>query len=70
NQPALIAGHDGIDAMLDEAYLAHRLVEEVNDRFIAHFGQALIPLDTTVATQVAHQLIGEPFANPLHQAVP
>ncbi|WP_033887380.1 hypothetical protein, partial [Pseudomonas aeruginosa] len=67
--PALLAGHDGLDALLDEAYLAHRLVEEVNDRYIAHFGQALIPLDTTVANLVAHQLIGEPFANRLDEAV-
>lgn len=67
--PALLEGHDGLDALLDEAYLAHRLVEEVNDRYIAHFGQPLIPLDTTVANVVAHQLIGEPFANQLDEAV-
>lgn len=67
--PALLDGHDGLDALLDEAYLAHRLVEEVNDRYIAHFGQPLIPLDTTVANLVAHQLIGEPFANQLDEAV-
>ncbi|HSX69979.1 MAG TPA: hypothetical protein VLF16_03520, partial [Pseudomonas sp.] len=53
----------------DEAYLAHRLVEEVNDRYIAHLGQPLIPLDTTVANVIAHQLIGEPFANQLDEAV-
>ncbi|WP_152218909.1 hypothetical protein [Pseudomonas sp. SCB32] len=67
--PALLNGHDGLDALLDEAYLAHRLVEEVNDRYIAHFNQPLIPLDTTVANLVAHQLIGEPFANQLDEAV-
>ncbi|MCY1276810.1 hypothetical protein D9M68_464430 [compost metagenome] len=67
--PALMAGHDGLDGLLDEAYLAHRLVEEVNDRYIAHLGQPLIPLDTTVANLVAHQLIGEPFANRLDEAV-
>lgn len=67
--PGLLDGHDGLDALLDEAYLAHRLVEEVNDRYIAHFSQPLIPLDTTVANLVAHQLIGEPFANQLDEAV-
>ncbi|PJI48034.1 MAG: hypothetical protein CTR55_14810 [Pseudomonas sp.] len=67
--PDLLDGHDGLDALLDEAYLAHRLVEEVNDRYIAHFNQPLIPLDTTVANLVAHQLIGEPFANQLDEAV-
>ncbi|MDO9625946.1 MAG: hypothetical protein Q7J46_18415 [Pseudomonas sp.] len=67
--PALLNGHDGLDGLLDEAYLAHRLVEEVNDRYIAHLGQPLIPLDTTVANLIAHQLIGEPFANQLDEAV-
>jgi len=67
--PALMAGHEGLDGLLDEAYLAHRLVEEVNDRYITHLGQPLIPLDTTVANLIAHQLIGEPFANQLDEAV-
>ncbi|GLZ86249.1 hypothetical protein Pres01_23000 [Metapseudomonas resinovorans] len=67
--PALMAGHNGLEGLLDEAYLAHRLVEEVNDRYIVHFGQPLIPLDTTVANLIAHQLIGEPFANQLDEAV-
>nr|WP_100548462.1 MULTISPECIES: hypothetical protein [unclassified Pseudomonas] len=67
--PPLIDGHEGLEGLLDEAYLAHRLVEEVNDRYIAHLGQPLIPLDTTRANLIAHQLIGEPFANQLDEAV-
>jgi hypothetical protein len=67
--PALINGHDGLDGLLDEAYLAHRLIEEVNDLYIGQFGQPLIPLDTTVANLIAHQLIGEDFANQLDAAV-
>lgn len=67
--PNLLEGHQGLDALLDESYLAHRLVEEVNDRYITHLGQPLIPLDTTVANLIAHQLIGEPFANQLDEAV-
>jgi len=66
---ALMDGHEGLDGMLDEAYLAHRLVEEVNDRYITHLGQPLIPLDTTLANVIAHQLIGEPFANELDEVV-
>ena len=66
---ALLKGHEGLEALLDEAYLAHRLVEEVNDVYIKHFGQPLIPLDTTVANIIAHQLIGEAFANQLDEAV-
>lgn len=67
--PELMSGHDGLDGLLDEAYLAHRLVMEVNDLYIAHLGQPLIPLDTTIANLIAHELIGEPFANQLDEAV-
>ncbi|MBX8611586.1 hypothetical protein [Pseudomonas capsici] len=67
--PAIMDGHEGLDSLLDEAYLAHRLVEEVNDLYIKHFGQPLIPSNTVVASVIAHQLIGEEFANQLDQAV-
>lgn len=67
--PAILEGHAGLDGLLDEAYLAHRLVEEVNDLYIKHFGQPLIPSDITVANLIAHQLIGETFANQLDEAV-
>ena len=65
----LLEGHSGLEGLLDEAYLAHRLVEEVNDLYIKHLGQPLIPLDMTVANLIAHQLIGETFANQLDEAV-
>jgi molybdopterin converting factor small subunit len=67
--PKIMDGHVGLDCLLDEAYLAHRLVEEVNDLYIKHFQQPLIPLDTTVANLIAHQLIGETFANQLDEVV-
>jgi len=67
--PSLLDGHEGLEGLLDEAYLAHRLVEEVNDLYIKHFHQPLIPLDMTVANLIAHQLVGEEFANQLDEAV-
>lgn len=67
--PDIMAGHEGLDSLLDEAYLAHRLVEEVNDLYIGHLGQPLIPVNTTVASVIAHQLIGEAFANQLDEVV-
>ena len=67
--PTIMAGHVGLDSLLDEAYLAHRFVEEVNDLYIKHLGQPLIPLDMTVANLIAHQLIGEEFANQLDEVV-
>jgi len=67
--PSIIEGHSQLEALLDEAYLAHRLLEEVNDRFMAQCGIPLAPMDMTMANIVAHELIGEPFANELDQAV-
>lgn len=69
NPPDLIAGHSALELLLDEAYLAHRLLEEINDRFIGLCGAPLVPMDMTRANLVAHELIGEPFANELDQAV-
>jgi hypothetical protein len=56
-------------ALMDEAYLAHRLFEEVNDRYIARVGMPLIPWDMTLANVVAHQLVGEELANKLDALV-
>lgn len=67
--PDLVSGRSQLVALLDEAYLAHRLLEEVNDRFIGYCGIPLAPMDTTRANVIAHELIGEPFANELDQAV-
>ena len=67
--PELIKGRSPCEALFDEAYLAHRLLEEVNDRFIGYCGVPLAPMDTTRANVIAHELIGEPFANELDQAV-
>ncbi len=67
--PDLPADHQGMLALLDEAYLVHRLVEEINDRYIANGGEPLLPLDTTRANVIVHQLLGDEFANQLDQAV-
>lgn len=67
--PEVIDGHRGLDALMDEAYLAHRLMEELNDRFIQDCGIPLAPLDMTRANVIIHHLIGEPFANDLDNIV-
>lgn len=67
--PDLPADHQGMLALLDEAYLAHRLVEEVNDRYVVNGGEQLIPMDITRANLIVHHLLGEPFANELDAAV-
>lgn len=67
--PELLAEHSGMRALIDEAYLAHRLVEEVNDRFIMLCGMPLTPMDMTFSNLVVHELLGEEFANQLDLAV-
>ena len=63
--PKLPNSHIGLLALMDESYLAHRLFEEVNDRYIAKVGLPLIPWDMTLANVVAHAIIGESLANQL-----
>lgn len=67
--PKLPNDHVGLMALMDEAYLAHRLFEEVNDRYISRVGLPLIPWDMTLANVVAHSLIGEELANQLDELV-
>ena len=67
--PGLIDGHEGLNALMDESYLAHRLIEEVNDRFMCCYNTPLVPMDMTRSNLIIHHLVGEPFANQLDQAV-
>lgn len=59
----------GLEALLDEAFLAHRLLEEVNDHHIRHLQRPLLPLDMTEANIIVHHLLGDEFANQLEQLV-
>lgn len=61
--------HDGLQALIDEAYLAHRLLEEVNDRMMMLAGAPFIPMDMTRANLVIHNILGESFANKLDETV-
>ena len=65
----IVDDHRGLVALMYAAYLAHRLMEELNDRFIQHCGIPLAPLDMTRANVIIHHLIGEPFANDLDNIV-
>lgn len=67
--PKELAGESGIAELMDEAFLAHRLFEEVNDNYIMRVGQPMVPFDMTMANVIVHSLIGEPFANELDQLV-
>ena len=63
------SSHAGLHALMDQAYLAHRLLEEVNDRHMARTSIPLIPMDNTLSNLIVHNLIGEPFANELDEAI-
>lgn len=59
----------GLEALLDEAFLAHRLLEEVNDHHIRHLQRPLLPVDMTEANIIVHHLLGDEFATALEQLV-
>lgn len=67
--PAAADQHQGLHALIDEAYLAHRLMEEVNDRVLMSCGVPLTPMDMTLSNIVVHDLLGEEYANKLDLAV-
>ncbi len=67
--PEAIRGHTGLNELMDEAYLAHRLIEEMNDQFMVNTSIALVPIDMSMSNLIVHSLIGEPFANELDEAV-
>lgn len=65
----LSADNPGLVGLMDEAYLANRLIEEINDHFIVKVSAPLIPVDMAMSNIIVHSLIGEPFANELDEAV-
>ena len=67
--PRDIDTDSGLEALLDESFLAHRLLEEVNDYHIGHLGHPLLPVDMTQANIIVHHLLGEPLANRLESVV-
>jgi len=67
--PSELPQDGGLEALLDEAFLAHRLLEEVNDHHIKHLQRPLLPLDMTEANIIVHHLLGDEFATQLEQLV-
>lgn len=67
--PGNLPTDGGLDALLDEAFLSHRLLEEVNDHHIRHLHRPLLPVDMTEANVIVHHLLGDTLANQLDQLV-
>ena len=65
NPPEILGAETSLERLLESSYLTHRLIEEVNDRFQARTGKALVPVDMITANLIVHNLIGEPFSNQL-----
>ncbi|MFK7863381.1 MAG: hypothetical protein AB8B95_04040 [Pseudohongiellaceae bacterium] len=55
--------------LMEQSYLAHRLIEEVNDQYIVRAGIPLIPMDLTKANIIIHHLLGETRALNLDDVV-
>ncbi len=69
-QPSvLLVRYDGLDGLLIRAYLCHRLMEEMQDNNRSIRASELIDLEATRANLLVHELIGEPFANELDDAI-
>lgn len=67
--PQSLGENPGLKGLLDEAFLAQRLIEEVNDRHIRYRRMPLLPVDMTRANIIVHHLIGDAPANRLNELV-
>jgi len=61
----LLKGQNELFTLMAQAYIAHRVIEEVNEHFSQQCNEPLIPMDMTRSNLIIHQLIGEPLANQL-----
>lgn len=68
--PEILEPYRGLQGLLNKAYLAHRLMEELNDKVMTlSGGAALAPMDMSTANIVSHELIGDELANQLDHLV-
>jgi len=67
--PSEVFDHCGLEELLDQALFAHRLFEDLNDYYRLKAGISIIYVDMTTANLIAHNIIGEEFANKLEKAV-
>ncbi len=65
----VIDSTEGVHQLFCQAYLFHRMLEELNDRIELERHLALSPSDLVQTNLVAHTLIGDEQANRLDQSV-
>ncbi len=54
-----------MEELLDDAYLIHRVAEEINDISVIESGVPLVKLNSTWDSIIIHTLLGDNFANQL-----
>lgn len=69
NPSLLLSDYAGLDGLLISAYLCHRLMEDMYENNHSFRSSHLVDLEATRANLLVHELIGEPFANELDDAV-
>lgn len=55
--------------LIDTAYLAHRLFEELDELLAQRLQHRLLPLDLTTTNVIVHDIIGDPLASQLDELV-
>lgn len=69
NPTVIFSHYTGLDGLLMKAYLCHRLLEEMYENNKSIRNSQLCAVEVTQANLLAHQLIGEPFANELDESM-
>ncbi len=59
----------GMDCLMHQAFMAHRFLEEINDKYIVKVGLPILETRHMSTTLIIHDLIGDEFANFLDQSV-
>lgn len=67
--PVEFSPDGGLESILQEAFLAHRLLEEVNDHHVRQLQRPLLPVDMTEANIIVHHLLGDERASRLDKVV-
>ena len=65
----IIPDHLGLAGLLDDAYLAHTLLQAISDRYASHSGTQLLPKEAYETNTFIRRLIGEPFVSMLDEHV-
>lgn len=65
----VIPDHLGLVGLVDDAYLTHKLMQAISDRYRSQSGESLLPLEPHDDNAFVRRLIGEPFVTILDDHV-